>query len=110
MNATEMTLLRIYVDESDSVEGRPLYLTLVERCREMGIAGATVFRGVAGYGHHGMLHTDRLLDISHHLPIVIEVIDREEKIDAFLSEVGAMLAEKMVTTGRVTVACLPGDD
>lgn len=100
----EMQLLRVYVDESDRWEGRPLYLALVELCRGKGIAGATVLRGVAGYGHHRTLHTDRLLDISHHLPVIVEAIDAEEKIQGVLSEIRQMVGEGLITLEKVLAA------
>lgn len=107
MIMTDMQLLRVYVDESDKWKGRPLYLALVELCRAKGIAGATVLRGVAGYGHHGTLHTDRLLDISHHLPMIVEVIDAEEEIQAALPDIRSMVGEGMITLENIMVASLP---
>lgn len=97
------TLLRIFVSESDRHEGRPLYEAIVLRARERQLAGATVLRGVIGYGKTSRIHSARLEAISTGLPVVIEIVDVEEKIQAFLPEVDAMVHEGLVTLEQVTV-------
>lgn len=99
----EGVLLRIFVSESDRWEGAPLYDALVQRAREMGLAGATVYRGFEGYGVHNRVHTARILRLSEDLPMVVEIVDRREKIDAFLPELDRMVPEGMVTLETVQV-------
>jgi uncharacterized protein len=96
-------LLRIFVGESDRWEGKPLYEAIVRRAREEGLAGATVLRGLEGFGAHSRLHTTRILRLSEDLPIVIEIVDEADRIDAFLPELDAMVAEGMVTLENVRV-------
>ena len=78
-------LLRIYIGESDTWHGKPLYQAVVERVREEGLAGATVLRGIEGFGRTSRLHTARILRLSEDLPILIEIVDTEERISAILS-------------------------
>jgi PII-like signaling protein len=101
--ASEGTLLRIFIGESDRWEGKPLHLAIVERAREAGLAGATVVRGIEGYGAKSVIHTTRLLDLSTDLPIVVEIVDREEKVSAFLETVEQMVADGLATMERVRV-------
>jgi uncharacterized protein len=96
-------LLRIFVGESDRWHGKPLYEAIVERARKEGLAGATVVRGLEGFGAHSRLHTTRILRLSEDLPIVIELVDTQEKIEAFLPGLDEMVAEGMVTLERVRV-------
>src|SRR5579872_6726244 len=96
-------LLRILIGEDDKCEGRPLYETLVLRAREAGIAGATVLRGPMGFGHSSRLHTTKILRLSSDLPIVIEIVDTEEKIKAFLPTLDAIMPSGLVTLERVQV-------
>ncbi len=96
-------LLRIFVGESDRWEGKPLYEAIVRRAREEGLAGATVLRGLEGFGAHSRLHTTRILRLSEDLPIVIEIVDEAGKIDAFLPALDTMVAEGMVTLEAVRV-------
>ena len=99
----EGKLLRIFIGESDQWEGRPLYEAIVHRVREAGGAGATVLRGIEGFGAHSRIHTARILRLSEDLPIVIEVVDRAEKIDAIMPMLDEMIQEGMVTIERVVI-------
>lgn len=97
------TLLRIFVGESDRWHGKPLYEAIVELARERGLAGATVLRGLEGFGAHSRVHTSRILRLSEDLPVVIEVVDRPERIEAILPALDEMVAEGLVTLERVRV-------
>lgn len=97
------TLLRIFVGESDRLDGRPLYEAIVLEAREAQLAGATVFRGIMGFGRHSRIHTAKWEALSTDLPVVVELVDAEEKIEAFLPAVKAMVAEGLVTLERVRV-------
>jgi hypothetical protein len=96
-------LVRIFIGDSDRWEGQPLYEAVVQRAREKGLAGATVFRGFEGFGAHSLVHSTRILRLSEDLPIVIEIVDRKEKIDAFLPELDGMIHEGLVTIEPVQV-------
>jgi PII-like signaling protein len=96
-------LVRIFIGESDTWHGKPLYQAIVERVRGDGLAGATVIRGIEGFGSSSRLHTSRILRLSEDLPVVIEIVDEAEKIDAFLPQLDAMVAEGMVTLENVRV-------
>lgn len=96
-------LLRIFIGESDRWEGVPLYEALVRRARLRGLAGATVFRGAEGFGANSRVHSARLLRLSQDLPILVEIVDREEAIRAFLPELDEMILEGLVTLERVEV-------
>lgn len=95
--------LRIYIGESDQWRGRPLYLALLDWLKQAGFAGATVVRGVAGFGAHSRIHTASILDLSEDLPIVIEVVDRAEKIERAMETVKIMVREGLVTLEEVDV-------
>jgi len=99
----EQVLLRVFVGESDKHQHVPLYEALVELFRSEGFAGATVLRGVAGFGVHHMYHTDRLLRLSSDLPMVLEVVDSLERFEAVLPKVEAMMDGGMITMEKVTV-------
>jgi len=96
-------LLRIFVGESDRHEGAPLYEWIVRKARERGLAGATVLRGLAGFGAHSRLHTAKILRLSTDLPIVIEIIDTEDKIEAFLPEIDAAIGEGLATLEKAEI-------
>lgn len=96
-------LLRIFIGESDRWQGRPLYEALVLRAREQHLAGATVLRGPMGFGARSRVHTAKILRLSEDLPIVIEIVDSKEKIDAFLPHVEAMMSDGLVTLERIEV-------
>lgn len=99
----EQVLLRIYIGESDKYGHVPLYQALVDLFRKEGFAGATVLRGVAGFGAHHVYHTDRFLDLSSELPMVLEVVDSKERLDAILPRVETMMDGGMITTEKVSV-------
>lgn len=96
-------LLRIFVGESDTWHGRPLYHAIVESARERGLAGATVLRGIEGYGAHSRLHTARILRLSEDLPVVVEIVDADEKIREFLPLVDEMVGEGLLTLESVEI-------
>jgi PII-like signaling protein len=96
-------LLRIFIGDSDRWHGKSLHLALVEEARRQGLAGATVLRGMEGYGAHSRIHTTRLVELTSDLPIIVELVDAEEKIQAFLPTVEAMVREGLVTWERVNV-------
>ena len=96
-------LLRIFIGESDRYEGRPLHEWLVRRAREHGLAGATVLRGLEGFGAHSRLHTAKVLRLSSDLPIVVEIVDTIEKIESFLPVVDSAVREGLATLERVEV-------
>lgn len=102
-NIEEQALLRIYIGENDRHGHLPLYEALVELFRSEGFAGATVLRGVAGFGAHHAYHTDRLLRLSSELPMVIEVVDTRERFEAVLPKVEAMMDGGMITLEKVSV-------
>lgn len=99
----EGKLLRIFVGESDRWEGRPLFEAIVRKVRETGGAGATVLRGIEGFGAHSRIHTARILRLSEDLPIVIEVVDTAEKIDALLPLLDEMIEDGLVTIETVRI-------
>ena len=99
----EGTLLRIFVGEADTWHDRPLYQAIVERAREAGVAGATVLRGIAGFGASSRIHTAHILRLSEDLPLVIEIVDTTEKITSLLPALDEMVSEGLVTLERVQV-------
>ncbi|MBI5444445.1 MAG: DUF190 domain-containing protein [Deltaproteobacteria bacterium] len=99
----EGTLLRIFIGESDREGGQPLYEAIVLRARELHLAGATVLRGIMGYGKHSRIHTAKWEALSTGLPIVVEIVDSEEKIRAFLPHVDELVREGLVTLEKVWV-------
>ena len=101
-------LVRIYVGEADHHEGRPLYQVIVERLRERGLAGATVLRGIEGFGANAHLHTTRLLRLSEDLPILIEVVDREDRICGILPELDELVGDGLITLEKVEVLAYRG--
>ncbi len=99
----ELVLMRIFIGESDKHGHLPLYEALVELFRKEGFAGATVLRGVAGFGAHSVYHTDKLLRLSQDLPIVVEVVESQERIDAIMPLVDGMMTGGMITLEQATV-------
>src|SRR5438094_5702168 len=99
----DAVLLRIFIGESDRWQHRPLYEAIVLKAREMHLAGATVLRGPMGFGKSSRMHTAKILRLSMDLPTVVEIVDSEEKINAFLPELEAMMSGGMVTLERVQV-------
>ena len=96
-------LLRIFIGDSDHWHGKPLYEALILKAREMGLAGATMLRGLMGYGATSRIHTAKLLRLSEDLPIIVEIVDSEEKISAFLPVIDEMVQEGLVTLEAVKV-------
>ena len=96
-------LLRIFIGEDDKVRGRPLYEAIVLKARELQLAGATILRGPMGFGHSSRLHTAKILRLSEDLPIVIEIVDSEEKIEAFLPKLEEIMGSGLVTLEKVRV-------
>lgn len=96
-------LVRIYIGESDQWQGRPLYQAIVAFLRERGIAGATVLRGIEGYGAKAHLHTSRILQLSQDLPLLIEVVDQDDRLRAVLPELDGMVSDGLITLERVEV-------
>lgn len=95
--------IRIYIGESDQWHGQPLSSAIVRRAREAGLAGATVLRGEEGYGAHSRIHTERILRLSEDLPVVIDIIDREDRITAFLPILDDMVSEGLVVVQDVLI-------
>ncbi len=100
---SEAQLLRIFVGETDKFEHRPLYEVIVERARERGMAGATVVRGIMGFGRASRIHTFKILRLSEDLPIVIEIVDKPERIAAFLPDLDSLVQEGLVTLEDIRV-------
>jgi uncharacterized protein len=96
-------LLRIFIGESDKVGHKPLYEVIVLKAREAGLAGATVLRGVMGFGKNSVLHTAKILRLSEDLPMVVEIVDSREKVDAFLPILDDLIKDGLVTLERVKV-------
>jgi PII-like signaling protein len=99
----EGKLLRLFIGESDTWHGRPLYQAIVERVRAEGLAGATVVRGIEGFGADSHLHTSRILRLSEDLPVVIEIVDTPERIDRVVPLLDEMVSEGMLTLERVQI-------
>ena len=99
----EGRLLRIFIGESDRWHGAPLFEAIVRRAREEGLAGATVLRGMEGFGASSRVHTTKILRLSADLPIVVEIVDRAERIEAFLPLLDEMVREGMMTLEKVRV-------
>jgi PII-like signaling protein len=99
----EQQLVRIFFGESDRWKHQPLETALLERLRREGFAGATVLRGVGGFGAHSVIHTTHLLELSSDLPVLIEVVETEEKIEQLLPILDEMLGDGLVTIERVRV-------
>jgi len=101
--SADAMLLRIFLGESDELDGRPLYEAIVLKAREIGLAGATVLRGPMGFGRSSRLHTTKILRLSEDLPLVIEIVDSEAKIEAFVKDLNGMMGSGLVTTEKVRV-------
>jgi PII-like signaling protein len=96
-------LLRIFFGEDDKYERLPLYEAIVLKAREMHLAGATVLRGHAGFGHSSRIHTTKILRLSEDLPVVIEIVDAQDKIDIFLPVLDQMMSSGLITIEKVKV-------
>ena len=106
----EATLLRVFLGESDQLNGKPLYEAIVLRARELHLAGATVLRGLMGYGRSSRLHTSKVLRLSEDLPIVVEIADTEEKIDTLLPWLRQVVTGGLITLERARVIRYAGLD
>ena len=100
---SEAELLRIFIGEADKFEGKPLFEAIVQAARQQELAGATVLRGLLGFGAHSRVHSAKILRLSEDLPMVIEIVDTPEKIEAFLPELDHMMDEGLVTLEKVNV-------
>jgi PII-like signaling protein len=96
-------LLRIFIGESDKYDGKPLFEWIVQKARENGLAGATVLRGMEGFGAHSRLHTAKILRLSEDLPIVIEIVDTSDKLEAFLPLIDDAIQEGLATLEKVRI-------
>jgi len=96
-------LLRIFIGEDDRNDGRPLHEAIVLKARSLHLAGATVLRGAMGFGHSSRLHTAKILRLSEDLPLVIEIVDSEEKVNAFLPELDRLMTSGLITLERIEV-------
>jgi PII-like signaling protein len=101
--AKDAVLLRIFIGEDDRANGRPLYEAIVIAAREMHIAGATVLRGPMGFGRSSRLHTAKILRLSEDLPVVVEIVDAEDRIQALLAVIEPMIGSGLVTLEKVQV-------
>jgi PII-like signaling protein len=99
----DAVLLRIFVGEDDRADGLPLYEAIVLKARERQLAGATVLRGPMGFGRSSRLHTTKILRLSEDLPFIVEIVDTEERIDAFLPELERIMGSGLVTLEKVRV-------
>jgi PII-like signaling protein len=99
----ERVLMRIHIGESDKWHGRPLYEAIVELLRREGFSGATVLRGVAGFGSTSRIHTDKILRLSQDLPMVIEVVEGEDRIEKLLPQLDQMVGGGLITLEKVRV-------
>ncbi len=95
--------LRIFIGESDKVGRKSLYEVIVREARERGMAGATVLRGIEGFGANSRIHTSKVLRISEDLPVVVEIVDRKDRIDAFIPYLDGLIEEGLVTMEQVKV-------
>ncbi|MBV9105038.1 MAG: DUF190 domain-containing protein [Verrucomicrobia bacterium] len=105
----EAMLLRIFIGEDDEFEGAPLYEKIVLKARAAGLAGATVLRGPLGYGKSSHLHSAKILRLSLDLPMLVEIVDREEKIQAFLTVLDGMIGGGLVTLEKVQAIMYRGE-
>jgi uncharacterized protein len=99
----ERTLMRIYIGESDKWQGKPLHVAIVQILRKEGFSGATVLRGVAGFGGSSIYHTDKLLRLSQDLPLIVEVVEYSERIEKILPRLDEMIEGGLITLEKVRV-------
>ena len=95
--------IRIYIGESDQWHAKSLYMAIVQEARKHGLAGATVARGIMGFGAHSVVHETRLFSLSQDRPVVVEIVDTDEKIRSFIPVLDAMIHEGMITTSEVEI-------
>ena len=99
----EAVLLRVFIGESDHYRGRPLYEQIVLKARELNLAGATVLRGVMGFGAESLIHTAKLLELSQDLPMVVEIVDTEENLNKLMPFIDETVLEGLVTMEKMRV-------
>jgi uncharacterized protein len=99
----DAVLLRIFIGEDDKAGHQPLYEAIVLKARELGLAGATVLRGPMGFGHSSHLHTTKVLRLSQDLPLIIEIVDTEDKVADFIAAIEPIMGSGLVTTEKVKV-------
>ncbi len=99
----DAVLLRVFFGEDDKFERLPLHEAIVLKAREMRLAGVTVLRGHVGFGHNSRIHTTKILRLSHDLPIVVEIVDIQDRIDSFLPVLDGMMSSGLVTLEKVQV-------
>jgi uncharacterized protein len=109
----EAELVRVFIGESDKINGQPLYEAIVQEARRRELAGATVLRGIMGYGANSRVHTAKILQLSEDLPLVIEIVDEPERIASFVEYLNSVIGEGLVTLEKVRVILYrhsqPGD-
>ena len=96
-------LLRLHFGEGERYQGKPLYEAIVQEARQRGLAGATVIKGFMGYGAHSRIHTAKLLELSQDLPIIVEIVDAPERIEAFMPALESMVGDGLITLERAEV-------
>lgn len=106
----EGQLVRIFIGESDTWHGKPLYRAIVERVREAGLAGATVLHGIEGFGTHSRIHTTRILRLSEDLPVIVEIVDRPDRVEAILPLLDEMIAEGLIAVERIQIIAYRAKD
>jgi uncharacterized protein len=100
---SEAVLLRVFIGEDDKFKHLPLYEAIVLKAREVGLGGATVLRGHVGFGQSSLIHTTKVLRLSQDLPVIIEIVDAPDKIEAFLPTLDGMMTGGLITTAKVQV-------
>ncbi len=109
MKRESTAILRIFRGESDHYKGKPLYMHIVEMLKAEGIAGATIFRGITGFGKHSLIHTTSILRLSTDLPILIEVSDLEEKINKIRPKLDEIITQGLITEEKVKIIFYDSD-
>lgn len=106
---SEAVLLRVFIGESDKYEGKPLYKYILELCRKEGLSGATVLRGIDGFGKTSKIHTTSILRFSTDLPIVVEIVDKTENIEKIKEKLNAVIKEGLITEEKVKIHLYEGN-
>jgi uncharacterized protein len=106
----DAVLLRIHMGESERSGGKPLYEAIVLKAREQGLAGATVLRGPMGFGEHSQIHSAKVLRLSQDLPVIVEIVDAPDKINAFLPVLDTMMGSGLITLEKIQVLHYGGND
>jgi len=105
---SQAQLLRVFIGENDKFGHRPLYEVIIDEARKRGMAGATVLRGIMGFGAKSRMHTEKILRLSSDLPIIIEIVDKPERIESFLPDLDKMIADGLVTLESIQVIAYRG--